>query len=185
MALVDEHPVVERPVPAGPSVHVIRWPDEEPTRAHLAAHGRPRLLVLEPATPPPLVWDALEDWVRSPADPVEVDTRIRTLEHRARTTEAVPARPTLDADGIVRWDGAWVAVPPVEARLLTLLLRAMGEAVPRAELVAAGWPTGEASARALDGRVKLLRRRLSPLGLQVSTVRGVGFLLEEPGRLPG
>ncbi|HEX7133080.1 MAG TPA: winged helix-turn-helix domain-containing protein [Iamia sp.] len=158
-------------------VPLLRWPAEADRRAHLATAGRPRLLVLDAEAPPPLVWDDLEDWVRAPADPVEVQSRIATLAERAATV-ATPM-PVVDADGIVRWRGEWVAVPPIEARLLALLADRVGEVVRREDLVGAAWPRGLASDRTLDGRIKHLRRRLAPLGLVIRTVRGVGFLLEE------
>ncbi len=162
-----------------PDVPLLRWPAEADRRAHLATAGRPRLLVLDPDEPPPLVWDDLEDWVRSPADPIEVQSRIATLADRAAAVTA-PV-PTVDADGIVRWRGEWAAVPPIEARLLAVLADRLGEVVRRDELVDTAWPGGLASDRTLDGRIKHLRRRLAPLGLAIRTVRGVGFLLEQAG----
>lgn len=158
-------------------IAVLRWPAEADRRAELAVAGRPRLLVLDGDDAPPLVWDDLEDWVRAPADPVEVRTRLATLAQRAAAPAAAP-HPTVDADGIVRWSGDWVAVPPIEARLLAALLDRPGEVVHRADLVAAAWPDGVASERTLDGRIKHLRRRLAPLRLAIRTVRGVGFLLD-------
>jgi DNA-binding response OmpR family regulator len=133
--------------------------------------------VLDHDVPPPLVWDDLEDWVRTPADPVEVQSRIATLAERAAA--AASSTPVVDADGIVRWRGEWVAVPPVEARLLAALAERRDEVVRREDLVTAGWPAGLSSDRTLDGRIKHLRRRIAPLGLVIRTVRGVGFLLEE------
>jgi len=165
--------------PIASDVPMLRWPAEADRRAHLATAGRPRLLVLEPGEPPPLVWDDLEDWVRTPADPVEVQQRMATLAERAAGVVA-PA-PAVDADGIVRWRGEWAAVPPIEARLLAALADRLGEVVRREDLVVAAWPQGLASDRTLDGRIKHLRRRLAPLGLVIRTVRGVGFLLEAEG----
>jgi hypothetical protein len=160
-----------------PVVTLLSWPAEADRRAELAVAGRPRLLVLDGDEPPPLVWDDLEDWVRAPADPVEVQTRLSTLAQRA-VVAAGPEAPTVDADGIVRWQGGWVAVPPIEARLLSALATRCGEVVRREDLVATAWPAGVESDRILDGRIKHLRRRLEPLGLAVRTVRRVGFLLE-------
>ena len=158
------------------TVTLLRWPAEADLRAEAAASGRPRLLVLAPEAAPPLVWDDLEDWVRDPADPLEVQSRLQTLEQRS-TRQSTPG-PELDADGIVRWAGSWVSVPPIEARLLAPLLEERGRVVRRDDLERAGWPAGVGSERALDGRIKHLRRRLAPLGLAIQTVRGIGFLLE-------
>jgi hypothetical protein len=161
----------------GHDVLLLRWPAEADRRADLATAGRPRLLVLDPDVPPPLVWDDLEDWVRTPADPIEVQSRLATLAERAAAVEA--PTPVVDADGIVRWRGEWVAVPPIEARLFAALAERRDEVVRREDMVAAGWPAGVTSDRTLDGRIKHLRRRIAPLGLVIRTVRGVGFLLEE------
>lgn len=159
------------------TVPLLRWPAEADRRADLATAGQPRLLVLDPDVPPPLVWDDLEDWVRTPADPVEVQSRLATLADRAAAV--APPSPVIDADGIIRWRGEWVAVPPVEARLFAALAEQGDEVVRRVDLVAAGWPAGVSSDRVLDGRIKHLRRRIAPLALAIRTVRGVGFLLEE------
>ncbi|WCO68632.1 winged helix-turn-helix domain-containing protein [Iamia majanohamensis] len=162
------------------TVTLLRWPAEADRREELAADGRPRLLVVDRGDAPPLVWDDLEDWVRDPADPVEVQTRLQTLAQRSGpTAEAASARPTLDADGIVRWAGRWTSVPPIEARILAPLLDQQGAVVRRQDLIDGAWPDGVASERVLDGRIKHLRGRLRPLGLAIRTVRGIGFLLEE------
>ena len=52
--------------------------------------------------------------------------------------------PTLDDDGVVRHAGAWVSLPPVEARLTRLLLDRYGAVVSREALAKAGWPDGAA-----------------------------------------
>jgi hypothetical protein len=49
----------------------------------LAAEGRPRLLLVDPATAPPVCWDDQEDWLRLPADPTELAVRVATLRRRA------------------------------------------------------------------------------------------------------
>lgn len=163
--------------PGTVDVPLIRWPSEADRRAELADAGRPRLLVLDPDVAPPLVWDDLEDWVRTPADPIEVQTRMATLADRAAAVSR--GTPMVDGDGIVRWRGAWVALPPIEARLFAAMAERHGEVVRRERMIESAWPDGVESDRTLDGRIKHLRRRLAPLGLKVRTVRGVGFLLEE------
>lgn len=165
-------------------VTLLRWPAEADRRDELAAAGRARLLVVAADAAPPLVWDDLEDWVRDPADPVEVQTRLLTLEQRC-TDDPPTSGPTLDADGIVRWSGRWTGVPPIEARILAPLLAQQGSVVRRQDLLDAAWPDGVASERVLDGRIKHLRGRLAPLGLAIRTVRGIGFLLEPVSDDPG
>jgi hypothetical protein len=164
--------------PALGDVPLVHWPRDEARRADLAAAGRPRLLVLARHEAPPLVWDELEDWVRADADLDELQARAATLMRR--TGRPSPAWPILDADGVLREGRHWVAIPPIEARLLAALLHRPGQVVDRAELLAAGWPRGAPSARVLDRRVMLLRSRIEPLGIAVRTIRGRGFLLDRP-----
>jgi DNA-binding response OmpR family regulator len=162
-------------------VAVVNWPTEAGIRAVRARDELPRVLLITGDDPPPLVWDDLEDWVRDSAAPEEVAARTARVarQARSRATERGSSAVVLDADGIVRTaEGRWASVPPVEARLLAPLLDRPGHVVHRADLQRAAWPAGNVNERALDGRIKLLRRRVAPLGLAIHTVRALGFLLE-------
>jgi DNA-binding winged helix-turn-helix (wHTH) protein len=86
--------------------------------------------------------------------------------------------PSLDEDGVLRVDGQWVALPPVESRLTAALLDRYGAVVSRDALAKAGWPDGAPGRNALDVHVLRLRRRLDPLGLVIRTVRSRGYVLE-------
>jgi hypothetical protein len=192
--LVHEHPEAEHPDPVGQAsgatsgdggapvgaerdvVEMISWPADEDRRQELATWGFPRLLLVEAGTPPPRCVDPLEDWVRVPVDGVEAAARIESL--RARLVAAVPEAPVIDTDGVVRFGGAWVALPPVEGRIMSALVARFGSVVRRADLVAAGWPDGAPGRNALDVHVLRLRRRLKPLGLAIRTIRSRGYLLE-------
>lgn len=156
-------------------VALVQWPDDDARRVDLALRGRPRLLLLEPDTSPPLTWDDSEDWVRLPVDPAELLARARNLLRHAPAPKAVPI---LDADGLVRLGADWVALPPIEARMFAVLVQRIHEVVRKEDLLAAGWPDGIDDPNIVYGRMRLLRGRLAPLGLRIETVRGVGFLLE-------
>ena len=158
-------------------VVLVRWPSEELTRARLREAGVPRVLLVEGATPPPTVSDELEDWIRVPADEVDLHARVDAIAHRARARSA--GAPTLDDDGVLRFGGAWVPLPPVEARLTAAMLERTGAVVSRDALGRAGWPDGAPGRNALDVHVLRLRRRLGPLGLAIRTVRSRGYLLEQ------
>jgi DNA-binding winged helix-turn-helix (wHTH) protein len=84
----------------------------------------------------------------------------------------------IDDDGVIRRGDRWVSLPPVEARLTTALLDRYGAVVSRDALARAGWPAGAPGRNALDVHMLRLRRRLSPLGLAIRTVRSRGYLLE-------
>ena len=161
---------------AAVDVAVVRWPKETDHRDRLAREGRPRLLLLEAGVLPPLVDDPLEDWVRIPAADTDVRARLDTLALRARMR--VPPHPSLDDDGVLRHNGTWASLPPVEARITRLLLDRIGAVVSRDSLSRAGWPDGAPGRNALDVHVLRLRRRLTQVDLAIRTVRSRGYLLE-------
>lgn len=158
------------------AVVVIHWPEEAALRASLAGDQVRRLLVLDDDADPPLAWDDNEDWVRSGADAVEVAARL----DRLATAPPAPPGIVIDADGLVHApDGRWTTVPPVEARLLAALLNRKGRPVDRRSLHRATWGRADVALRAVDSRIRLLRRRVASIGVTIHTVRGVGYLLED------
>lgn len=157
-------------------VILVRWPVEDERRMQLRAEGVPRLLLVENGVPPPRTDDDLEDWLRVPADEVDLHARAENLKRRAQSR--VPAMPELDEDGVLRAGPGWVPLPPVEARLTTALLSRYRSVVSRESLSEAGWPNGSPGRNALDVHVLRLRRRIAPLGLAIRTVRSRGYLLE-------
>ena len=160
-------------------VVLVRWPAERSERDRLSALGRPRLLLVAPDAAAPAVEDPLEDWVRAPASETDVRARVETLRRRAAASgPAVTEEPSLDDDGVLRWHGRWVSLPPVEARLTRALLDRFGAVVGRDALARAGWPEGAPGRNALDVHVLRLRRRLNEVGLAIRTVRSRGYLLE-------
>jgi DNA-binding response OmpR family regulator len=161
-------------------VSLVRWPKEAEARERLAIEGRPRLLLVEDGITPPIVEDPLEDWVRIPAPENDVRARLDSLMLRARRRE--PVLPSIDDDGVIRHDGTWVSLPPVEARITRLLLDRFGAVVSREALARAGWPEGAPGRNALDVHVLRLRRRLAAVGLAIRTVRSRGYLLEAAPR---
>jgi DNA-binding winged helix-turn-helix (wHTH) protein len=75
--------------------------------------------------------------------------------------------------------GRWVSLPPVEHRLMIVMLDRYRAVVSRDALARAGWPGGIPGRNVLDVHIVRLRRRLAPLGLVIQTVRSRGYLLEE------
>jgi DNA-binding response OmpR family regulator len=169
-------------------VTMLRWPEEESRRSRISLAGEPRLLLVPDGEEPPPVADCLEDWIRVPAAENEVRARVDALAVRsqAHTTNGhdgsnghapVPG-PLLDDFGVLRVNGTWVALPPLEARLAEALLERLGAVTSRELLIRAGWPTGAPGRNALDVHVLRLRRRLTPVGLAIRTVRSRGYLME-------
>ena len=92
----------------GIDVALIPWPDEESALEELARAGRPRILVVAAAVPPPDVRDPLEDWVRVPVDHGDVEVRARRLARIAvaRRSPANGAGRTARSGALVDADGS-------------------------------------------------------------------------------
>lgn len=157
-------------------VELVRWPSQRDRRERLLADGRPRLLLVDPDVPAPVVTDLAEDWVRLPAERADVQARVDGLV--ARLSHLDLTVPRIDEWGVVRYAGKQVTLPPLEARLASVLVAQFRCVTTRDQLTRAGWP-GEAPGRnPLDVHILRLRRRVEPLGLRVRTVRSRGYLLE-------
>ena len=159
-----------------PDIVVIRWPAEHANRERLASESRPRLLLVAPESDPPDGRDCLEDWVRLPADDRDVAARLRALEVRAAHHQH---QPETDARGRLTFNGEWVALSPIEERIVGALAARFGEVVSRDELLAAGWPDEHPSDAALRVHLTRLRKEIAPLGLEIATVRGFGHVMQE------
>jgi len=157
-------------------VVLVRWPEEAIRLEELRALAAPRLLLVAPEADPPAIADALEDWIRMPADDRDLRARVATLADRSGRAPA--AGPALDADGLLRFRGKWIALSPVEQALAAALSDRFGAVVGRDALAKRVWPTEAPTRNALDVHMLRLRRRVCELGLEVKTVRARGYLLQ-------
>lgn len=157
-------------------VALLRWPAQSELRARLAAERAPRVLLISRSRAAPTCEDELEDWVREPIDPVELEVRVHRLRRRARLQAL---RPRVDDSGLV-WVGAeWVDLPPVQLAVAQLLLARVGRVVPRAQIEAACLGAGASGhPKAVNAVISRVRRRLAELGLSLTNVRARGYLLE-------
>jgi DNA-binding response OmpR family regulator len=157
-----------------PDVAVLVWPDQAAQQARFDRAGLPRLWLVEPGAVPPVSNSCLEDWLRLPADDADVRARIASLTLRALRH---PARPTLDGHGQFKFHGHIVFLSPVEQNLATPLVAHFGEAVGDEELIRSTWFDGAGTEQTLRVHVSRLRRRLAPIGLTVTSIRGFGYVL--------
>ena len=155
---------------------LVRWPVERARLEQLRLQGEPRLVVVEDGEPPP-VDDPLEDWLRAPIDVDELRVRTETLRARVRRRDPLPS---IDEDGVLRYRGRIMTMPPVQRRLAEALIERQGSVVGRDSLVRAAWPERPPRHRnVLDVHVARLRRVLSDIGLELKTVRRRGYLLTD------
>jgi DNA-binding response OmpR family regulator len=155
----------------------LTYPAEEERRAQLAAERAPRILLLAPGCPPPLLLDELEDWVRSPIDAEELDARLAMLARRAGSTtihESICLH-----DGILRVGDRWTPIPDGQRRIVALLIDRIDTVVSDHEIAQAhGSSEVISNPRTVKSMMWRLSRRLTDVGIALHKVRGRGYLVE-------
>ncbi len=124
-----------------------------------------------------------DDYLPKPFDLDELEARIRALARRGE-----PAAPSsapsfaglsLDGDsGAVCLNGTPMELAPREAAMLRSLLARPGQAVAKERLVEAVFPGEDVQPDAIEVVAYRLRKRLAPTGVQLVTLRGLGYLLK-------
>ncbi len=169
MTIVDP---VARAVPRDHPVTVLAWPAEADRAARARREGHAHLLLVDPDAEPPTARDALTDWVRLPVSDEDVLARLDALDRRPTSTD-----PYVDEHDVLRRGDRWVALSPVEARIIRVLLEHGAAVAGRRVIGAAVWPGGMPAGRPIDGRLPRLRARVATVGLRIHTIRSRGFLL--------
>lgn len=130
-----------------------------------------------------------DDFMAKPFEIEELEARLLALVRRARSRE-----PTRLACGSLSFDPVGrrfqlgiepLALTPREHAVLGVLIRAPGQPVGKAELaqqVFRGDP--EVNPEAVEVIIHRLRKRLGGSDVQVTTMRGVGYVLEAAGHAP-
>ncbi len=165
---------------ASPSHHdvvVVRWPEQHADAERLARLDRPHLLLVEPGVAPPELDSCLADWIRLPADDGDVRARLAALEARAKQHPAVPV---VDGFGEFSYGGKRVFLSPTDQRVAELLVASFDRGVPETELFARLWD-GEGEPSKVRVHVSRLRKRIEPLGLEITAIRGFGYRLHAAG----
>jgi hypothetical protein len=158
-------------------VRLVRWPADAELLSDARRAGVPRLILVDPGVSPPVGADAFEDWIRLPASDDDIDARMNVLADRALSVPPTP-RPTLDAEGVLRYGDRVVPLSPIASVLVGALIDRYQRVVPREVLAQAVWPTDDPKLNALDVHMVRLRRQVSRVGLTVRTVRQRGYLLD-------
>jgi DNA-binding response OmpR family regulator len=132
-----------------------------------------------------------DDYLAKPFDLDELDARLRALIRRHQGEGDLRCgRLRLERSGPACWvDERPLDLPAREIALLRALMLQTGKAVPRERLHQAVFPDSDAngasqtSSDALDVVVHRLRRRIASAGVEVVTLRGVGYVLCEDASL--
>jgi hypothetical protein len=156
-------------------VVLVRWPDEADEVERLRDLSTPRLLLVGGDEPPLADGDPLQDWIRLPASDADLHARIRALELRA---ELVSDRPEMAGDGRLCYRGSWVALSPIDERMLQALVAVFQDIITTPDLHAAGWPNGDGTPGALRIHILRIRHALESVGLELKTVRDRGYVLQ-------
>ena len=129
-----------------------------------------------------------DDYLAKPFDLDELEARLRALHRRNMTTLAEPSNEISQAgqlsynkqSGAVYCKEVVVDLTPRELALLVPLMRKVGHAVSKEQLFKLVFPNAtEVQYEAIEVVVYRLRKKLSGKGVNLMTLRGLGYLLKE------
>src|SRR5262245_8771834 len=92
--------------PTSLGISALSWPKDAQLRQHLVAFRQPRILLVDEGQAPPERLDELEDWLRTPADPADLDARCRELQRRA--DDRAVDHPWIDDQDLLRVGPRWI-----------------------------------------------------------------------------
>ena len=126
-----------------------------------------------------------DDYMTKPFDLPELEARVRVLLRRNRSSagnEIILG--LLKLDTVAR--RVTIANEPVELSLreltlLELLLSRLGRVVTKEQVLEQVWGLDdEVSSNAIEVNMHRLRKKLEPAGVNIRTIRGLGYLVERP-----
>ena len=127
-----------------------------------------------------------DDYLTKPFHLFELEARVRALIRRAHempSPEIVHGRVRLDMAGRRLYcDGQPVELTSREFATAEMLLMRVGRVVTKQQLVDQlyGWEEG-LSSNAVEVLVHRLRKKLEPTGIDIRTIRGMGYLVDHAG----
>lgn len=124
-----------------------------------------------------------DDYLSKPFEPEELVARLRAVTRRRSGN--VSNMLTVGALNFntdtkeLHYANERLALSPRETALLELLMSSHGSAVPKARIISAmsSWESNF-SANSVEIYILKLRRKLAPAGVNIVTLRGVGYALE-------
>ncbi|NIK79133.1 DNA-binding response OmpR family regulator [Paenibacillus castaneae] len=127
-----------------------------------------------------------DDYLIKPFDPAELAVRVKALLKRYRiaiSQQVSAAELLMDKQTFeVKVHGEAITLPPKEFELLFMLVSQIGRTLTRNQLIETIWGYDfDGNERTLDVHINRLRERFVAwsLSIKISTIRGLGYRLEE------
>ena len=129
-----------------------------------------------------------DDYLAKPFDLDELEARLRALHRRNLAALTEPSSEMIQAgqlryhkqSGAIYCNDAMMDLTPRELALLMPLIRKVGHAVSKEQLFKLVFPNAtEVQYEAIEVVVYRLRKKLSGTGVNLMTLRGLGYLLKE------
>jgi DNA-binding response OmpR family regulator len=173
--------VIDWRMPGAEGIDVVSWARK---------HGKPTAIIMltaRDASPDRIrgLDAGADDYLVKPFDFGELLARIRALQRRPRGVDApVLARGRLELDPVRRrvTEGEReLGLTATEYNILELLIRRSPAVVDRKAIAEHAWDdeTDPMGSNAIDVQMSRLRAKLTGSGVQIVTVRGAGYRLEE------
>lgn len=156
-------------------VRFVRWPIEAGILSECRRDKTPCLLVVEGKAKAPICTEPWEDWIRTPAPQQDIEARVKSLIQRTHGSMI----PIVDSTGVLHFGKDSIPISSSQVSLMDQFIAHFEELVYRAELEQCALQQSKGITRnALDLQIMRLRRRISAIGLDLTTVWGRGYILE-------